>query len=338
MVVKERIKYFDTLKFLAISGVIFLHCFILKKNVEILNFNLVNLSQLGRFGVPLFLLISGALLLNRQIEIKSFLKKRFARICYPLLFFIILAYVTKIYTQPLIAFWYCWMVLGAYLAIPVINVFVKNGSEQEIEYFLALFAITAILYQIFQTFNITYSFDLNFFITPISYLILGYYLSTKEFNKTPNQIILISLAAFIVSTILKMKYGNFFNIYPKMNLLSTIDLGILQILQASSAFLIVKNIYSEYVTGIFSSIKGFLENNIVNGFILSVSKASYGMYLVHMLFLRQYIRPYFKTIELSNTDTAIAFFATFVGLFLISWIITLILGKIPYVNKISGYA
>lgn len=123
-----------------------------------------------------------------------------------------------------------------------------------------------------------------------------------------------------------------------MNLLSTIDLGILQILQASSAFLIVKNIYSEYVTGIFSSIKGFLENNIVNGFILSVSKASYGMYLVHMLFLRQYIRPYFKTIELSNTDTAIAFFATFVGLFLISWIITLILGKIPYVNKISGYA
>ena len=76
MAVKTRIKYFDTLKFLAISGVIFLHCFILKKNIEIFHFNIVNLNQLGRFGVPLFLLISGALLLNREIELKSFFKKQ----------------------------------------------------------------------------------------------------------------------------------------------------------------------------------------------------------------------------------------------------------------------
>lgn len=338
MVVKTRIKYFDTLKFLAITGVIFLHCFILKDTVEILNFNVVNLNQIGRFGVPLFLLISGALLLNREIELKSFFKKRFVRICYPLIFFIILAYVLKIYLHPLTAFWYCWMVIGTYLAIPLINIFVKYASEKEIEYALALFVMTAILYQIFNLLDITYSLDLNFFITPISYLILGYYLSTKEFDKTPNQIILISLVMFIISTILKIKFGNVFDIYPKMNLASTLDLGILQIIQVSSVFLIVKNIYSEHVTGIFSVIKGVLETKIINGFILSVSRASYGMYLVHMLFLRQYIRPYFETLELSSTNMFIAFLVTFIGVFLVSWIITVILGKIPYVNKISGYA
>ena len=74
MAVKTRIKYFDALKFLAITGVVFLHCFILK-DAEILNFNIHHLSQIGRFGVPLFLLISGALLLNREIELKSFFKK-----------------------------------------------------------------------------------------------------------------------------------------------------------------------------------------------------------------------------------------------------------------------
>ena len=338
MAVKTRIKYFDTLKFLAISGVIFLHCFILKKNVEILSFNVVNLNQLGRFGVPLFLLISGALLLNREIELKSFFKKRFVRICYPLIFFIIVAYFTKIYTHPLVSFWYCWMVLGAYLAIPIINVFVKYGTEKEIEYFLALFAITAILYQIFNTFNIEYSLDLNFFITPISYLILGYYLSVKEFDRSPNQIILISLVIFIISSILKIRYGNFFDIYPKMNLSSTLDLGILQILQVSSVFLMVRYTYSEHVTGIFAAVKGFLEVNVVNAFMLSVSRASYGMYLVHMLLLRQWVRPFFKTLNLSSTNMILAFIATFIGLFLVSWIITVILGKIPYVNKISGYA
>ena len=337
MAVKTRIKYFDALKFLAITGVVFLHCFILK-DAEILNFNIHHLSQIGRFGVPLFLLISGALLLNREIELKSFFKKRFVRICYPLLFFIVFAYIFNIYKHPLVAFWYCWMVLGAYLAIPVINVFVKFGTEKEIEYFLGLFAVTAILYQIFNIFDITYSLDLNFFITPISYLVLGYYLSTKEFKRTPNQMILISLALFIVSTILKMKFGNFFDIYPKMNLSSTLDFGILQIIQVSSVFLMVKNIYSEQATGIFSAIKGFLEGKIVNGFILSVSRASYGMYLVHMLFLKLYIRPFFKTLELSGPKMFIACSATFVSLFLVSWIITVILGKIPYINKISGYA
>ena len=218
------------------------------------------------------------------------------------------------------------------------NIFVKYASEKEIEYFLAVFVITALLYQTFKLFNIKYSLDLNFFITPISYLILGYYLSTKEFDKFPNKIILISFALFVISTILKMKFGNFFDIYPKMNLSSTLDLGILQIIQVSSVFLIVKNVYSEHVTGIFSSVKGFLETNIVNGFILSVSKASYGMYLVHMLFLKYYVRPFFKTLTLSSTNMVIACFAVFVALFLGSWIITVILGKIPYINKISGYA
>ncbi len=337
MAVKTRIKYFDTLKFLAIMGVVFLHCFILK-DAEILNFNINHLSQIGRFGVPLFLLISGALLLNKEIELKSFFKKRFVRICYPFIFFLIFAYIFKIYKTPIWAFWYCWMILGAYLAIPVINLFVKFGTEKEIEYFLVLFTITAILYQIFYMTNIIYSLDLNFFITPISYLVLGYYLSTKEFKRTPNQIILISLALFIVSTILKMKFGNFFDIYPKMNLSSTLDFGILQIIQVSSVFLIVKNIYSEQVTGIFSAIKGFLEGKIVNSFILSVSRASYGMYLVHIIFLKECIRPFFKTLELSGPKTLIACFVTFISLFLVSWIITVILGKIPYVNKISGYA
>ncbi len=338
MVVKTRIKYFDALKFFAIMGVIFLHCFILKNDVEILNFNMKALSQLGRFGVPLFIMISGALLLNREIELKSFFKKRFVRICYPLIFFIIFTYIFKIYLNPLIAFWYCWMILGVYLAIPIINIFVKHASEREIEYFLALFFITAIFYQIVRLMDIKYSLDLNFFITPISYLILGYYLSNKKFNRSSNQIILISIGVFLISTALKMKFGNFFDIYPKMNLYSTLDLGILQILQCSSVFLMIKYIYDDGVTGLLSSVKNIFESNIVNSLFLSVSRASYGMYLVHILFLRVWIRPYFKTLELSSLNMVFACFVTFIGLFLVSWIITVILGKIPYVNKISGYA
>lgn len=74
--VKNRIKYFDTLKCLAIAEVIFLHCFLLWNPIPINGFNFNNLNQLGRFGVPIFVMISGALLLNRNIELKSFFKKK----------------------------------------------------------------------------------------------------------------------------------------------------------------------------------------------------------------------------------------------------------------------
>lgn len=337
MATKNRIKYFDNLKCIAIMGVIFLHCFILWDPINIFHINANHLNQIGRFGVPLFIMISGALLLNREIELKQFFKKRFVRICYPLIFFIAFSYVFGIYKHPLVAFWFCWMILGAYLAIPIINIFIQHASEREIEYFILVFIFASIFYQASSMIGFKYSLDLNFFITPVSYLILGYYLSTKKFKGSPNRIVLVSLAIFIISTALKMKFGNFFDIVPKMNLSATLDVSILQIVQASSIFVLVRYLYDD-VTGIFAKFKGFLESKTVSGFIESVSRASYGMYLVQMLLLREYIRPYFKPLELSDHRMFFYSCLLFVGLFLASWIITVILGKIPYVKKVSGYA
>ena len=69
MSTKVRIQYYDALKALAILGVIFLHSFLLwNPSVNILNHSISNLEHIGRFGVPVFLLISGALLLGRFIR------------------------------------------------------------------------------------------------------------------------------------------------------------------------------------------------------------------------------------------------------------------------------
>ena len=145
MSTKVRIQYYDALKALAILGVIFLHSFLLwNPSVNILNHSISNLEHIGRFGVPVFLLISGALLLGRDEDILVFYKKRVVRICYPLLFFILIAYIFQIYKDPLTAFWYCWMILGAYLAIPFINKMVQNSTIRELEYFLLIFVYSYI--------------------------------------------------------------------------------------------------------------------------------------------------------------------------------------------------
>lgn len=338
MSTKVRIQYYDTLKTLAIIGVIFLHSFLLwNPSINILNYTITNLEHFGRFGVPVFLMISGALLLGRNEDILVFYKKRVVRICYPLLFFIVIAYIFNIYTNPLTAFWYCWMILGAYLAIPFINKIIQNSTIREIEYFLLIFVFSSLFYQIMHTINLEFSLDLNFFITPISYLILGYYLSRKEFNISSNHIIIISFVLFIISTLLKCQFGNFFNIYPVAGMYSSLDFGILELIQAGSLFLLIRFIYDD-VTGILVKIKNLLKQKTVNSIIVSISRSSYGMYLVHMLFLKQYFRPMAKVLELSNSQMLLYSLGAFLILFFSSWIITVILGRIPYLNKFSGYA
>ena len=72
---KQRIEYIDTLKFIAIFVVIAIHCFALGNGVEILHFEIVKLNQIFRFAVPLFLMITGILFLNKNINLTEYIKK-----------------------------------------------------------------------------------------------------------------------------------------------------------------------------------------------------------------------------------------------------------------------
>lgn len=334
----KRIKYIDALKFVAILGIIFLHCFNMINPLMIKGINVYDLHQIGRCGVPIFLCVSGALLLNRKnYDFPEFLKKKFVRICYPLIFFIIIGLILGTTDNPLTAFWYCWMILGAYLTIPFINKIVLNSSMREIEYFLLITAFTSVFYQIMKHYGIWFSLDLNFFMSPITYLILGYYLSNKEFNSTPNRIIIFSIILFIDSTFVKMKIGNAFDIYPRINMYSSLDFSLIQILQCSSVFLFFRYIYGG-VSGIWLRIKNILENDSINKIILSVSRASYGIYLVHMLIILKWFRPMTKVITLSNKYTVLFCFGSFIGIFLLSWAIVLVLSRIPIIKNFSGYA
>lgn len=87
---KERIKYYDTLRTLAILGIITLHIMMKWQNAEILGLRIYAFSEITRFAVPIFLMMSGALLLNREMSILDFFKRRFSRLCYPYIFYLII--------------------------------------------------------------------------------------------------------------------------------------------------------------------------------------------------------------------------------------------------------
>lgn len=350
----ERIKYYDTLRFLAIFGVIILHVFqSFPASTTLINFKVISLSEIFEYAVPVFLMISGALLLGRDIQLSDFLKRRFTRLTFPFILymiiyavvlFLLMSYVTGfgmlekwLLRLPLNYNWYFWTILTLYLAIPVINKFILHSSFKEIEYFLYVLVFASILYQIILVLKLRPYINLNLFVSPIAYLILGYWLSHKDFS---NRIYKIAILFFIGATLLKMAGSLGYLPLPltenyeatrSMIVASYIDMGFLQIVQASALFLIIRYIYS--TDNILSS---FLTGNKVNAFILSISQASYGMYLFHHTLIEP-LRCILRNYKFTGLETLILVCVLTVIVFIACWMVVLVISKIPFISRYSGY-
>ena len=332
----DRIKYVDALKFIAIFSIVLLHVSSIWNDIGCLGLTFDNLNEFTIFGVPLFIMVTGMLTLNREIDLEIFFKKKFVRIVYPLVFFFIIAYVLNIFSDFLTAYWYCWMIIAVYLAIPIINIFIKSASERDLEYFILMFIITSMVYSLAKTIGVQIALDMDFFIGPTAYLILGYYLSRKDFNISPNKMVLISLTLFLIISVIKVHFMGRTYINSNNIVYSWLNIDILQIIQTVSVFLLFRYLYSSS-KGISHKIRNVLESDTINNLIISVSRSAYGIYLLHLTLLRGYIEPYFKNIHLTGFNTFISIWIISITLFLISWIVILILGRIPIINRLSGY-
>ena len=196
---KTKIKYYDTLRFLAIISIIALHTIQVFHGQKHIGDNLYSFNEIVRFGVPVFLMITGALLLNREIKIGEFFKRRLNRLVYPFIFYLILHRILlyyigthhnpdllwRVFSLPFRFNWYFWLIIGVYLLIPVINKFIQNADMKELEYFICVILFGSLFYQIMLFLDLKHCVDMSFFIGPVAYVVLGYYLSVKDFNMVP---------------------------------------------------------------------------------------------------------------------------------------------------------
>ena len=327
---KERIFYYDFLRAFAIIAVIICH-------VNHFFGPLVGTTQIvaqmtfhdiGRIGVPIFLMISGALILNRPYpDLTEFLKKRFTRIIYPFIFWIILILVQLQYYRYNEAFlwntfigepsitWYFWVLIGIYLFLPVLNSFVKEYGESGLKYFLSIWFILMIL-KTFNAYPLWTNFDLSYFAGYVGYPVLGYYLANKEFKISDSKVCLLGLITLIASLSVFV-YLNYFN----SPYISMIYQNVPIIFMGTGLFLFVK--YLDKLNK-FNSIK----DNFIGKAIIYLSVCSYGMYFSHVLVV--------KFLSYYNPHSHLMFPVMFVLIILLSWLLPYVLSKIPYVKTFSG--
>jgi surface polysaccharide O-acyltransferase-like enzyme len=160
-------------------------------------------NSLVRFAVPVFVMISGALLLSKDYELADFLKRRLSRIVIPFLFWSLIYIAYLFYNEEIdysgdfgitvrqvlhllkvgssYHLWYVYMLIGLYLIIPILSKFVRNATEKEILYFLLVWLVVMMIDQPYLS-RFKPQLDLRYFEGFIGYLVLGHYLAFKDFT------------------------------------------------------------------------------------------------------------------------------------------------------------
>jgi len=301
---KNKTLWYDNLRVVATIGVIFIHVSSdyapATGSISAYNFWIGNFfDSASRFSVPIFVMLSGALLLPKDYGIGVFLKKRLFRLVLPFVFWSFIYILNFLYWRvqdgeklhfietgksillqfrdgSSLHFWYIYMIIGLYLFIPIIGKWVRNATDKEMLYFLGIWMFTLIFNQPVIE-DLKPNIDLSYFTGFLGYLILGYYFTVKTFTNQKRVDIISSILLLVglLSTIL----GTYLVFYFKNEYVSTFYecLSPNIFLFSMGIFLLLKN--KDISNSVLVKIRNF------------ICKYSYGIFLVHVLVL-SYIDDY----------------------------------------------
>lgn len=348
---RERIFYLDFIRAIAIILVVLAHVtrqFYQNATLSSYKIFCSPFMDFAVLGVPLFLMISGALLLNRDYEIGSFLKKRYMRVLIPFLFWSIFTIFFKIVFEgqssgPMSImelffnlYWFVWMILGVYLFIPVINSFIKEYGMKGIEYFLVIWAITMFLNTIGQ--YPFHNLELSYFAGYLGYFVLGYYLSNKNFNISNKYVLIISLIIFLIFTFINIDYT-----LSKATLIDRLMyykyLTIVVAIQSAGLYSFLRYfavIGSANVGSFINKIYLFFKDSFMFKIIFSISTFSYGIYLVHFTPWKLFTWINNHIIPIYTYNPLMWIPLILIAILVISLLILWIFDKIPILRNVNG--
>jgi surface polysaccharide O-acyltransferase-like enzyme len=339
-----RLDWADHIRVFATIAVVFLHASAdslgLFGKIPLIDWWIGNFYDSAvRCSVPLFLMLTGVLMLPVQYDFKDFLKRRFVRIVLPLLFwsfaYIGFSFLLKFshgedlrlgqcieyIVHSLIFgssfhFWYVYMILGIYVFIPIIGIYVRKLNTKSIFIFLCVWLLVLFINQFLNGNSLSY---LHYFPGYFGYVILGYYLSIKEF-KNLKKIRLLSFF-LIFSGILITSFGTYYSTIQNNHFTERyynyLSLNVLMV-----------------SVGVFLLFKNTRKMNLKDNFAITfINKHSYGIYLIHILILAIVSKP---GIQWDFIHPAVGPFVTTSLCLFISGLIVYVVGKLPYGKYISG--
>lgn len=346
----DRKNHFDYLKVIATFSVILAHvCSTALGAFENSSMSSLNeevyygiyfvLRNITRYAVPVFLMITGALFLDKrkEITIDKLLKKYILKYTIVVIVFswvfamanmyvrtrqislenILLSFQMMIENKSWEHMWYMYALIGVMLIIPLIKKFVCYSTEYEIRYIIIVSLIFVSLVPFLNSI-LSIKIGIQFPIASIYvvYVLIGYYISNKKSRlNNLKYLAILSLSMTIVA------------MSSMLSKLKGIDIE--YIIHYSSPFIVMMS-YSLFsiVCNIYDENPNIFKNN---RFISIVSKNSLGIYIIHM----GWVHVIYSVLDYNPFVYVPILNAIFlvIVVFILTFISVMIMKKIPYIKN-----
>lgn len=299
--------------------------------------NLIN--SFARWALPVFVMVSGALLLNsaRYEPIALFYKKRASRIIIPLIawtvFYLLFTYFGKLfaygeqtslwvlgrsflYGYPYYHLWYLYMIIGLYFFVPFLLKVTRQSSHTELMVLCAGLFVFSIIGNVYMTYFISYHIPSVFtFIYYLPYFLAGHIISRMEYEPP----VWLLWTIFGVSGLLN-SIGYYLSFSPERASDGYFCncLNVTVIPMALSVMFLLKKVNLSFIKA---------------PAVTRLAALSLGIYVIHPFFLNV-LRFFGVTAESFYPLLSIPLIALFV--FIVSLTASLVIGKIPWLKRTIG--
>lgn len=295
-----------------------------------------------RFGVPIFVMISGRFFLARpgDVDIKKLYDRHVLRIfaayviwsaVYGLwdcrLWFAAEGVTLKDYAAEMLFgryhLWYLPMLLGIYVLLPVLKSWTDHCSRQNLEYFLGLFVILQIGISSMQmcklpavAWQVLNQFDVTLVCSYVGYFVLGYYLYRYPVSVKTRHILYLLGAVGLFGAVGGSIWDSQRQGVPSAAAFDSFSIF---------TFLVTVAIYVFFADGLAQC--SFTRSA---GLVREVSADTFGIYLMHILLLEILESAGVTTMSIDNI-LGIPLMAA--GCFVLCGIVAAVLRRIPFIGK-----
>ncbi len=295
-------------------------------------------------GVPLFLMLTGALLLQPEKTnepLGVFFKKRWSRLGLPTLFWCVAYFAWDFLVQgipftssaiiqgllngPYTQLWYLYVLAGLYLLTPILRVFMAHANQTLIKYFVILWVISVAVLPFFGLFS-PYMLNENVFTLTgyVGFFVLGTYLLTVNVpRKTLLTLAALGVALTAVGTYaLAATVGGtemyFFQQYFSPTILLTSTMVFLLLLTSKPP-----------------STQKDAHPSIISRLIQLISENTLGIFFIHVMIIESIQKGYLGfTLNRTILNPIVEVPILTIIVMFISLGIILLLKKIPYLKRL----
>lgn len=247
-------------------------------------------GALIRFAVPVFIILSGYLLLDKQENDVDFYKKRFLKIVIPLIVWSAVFMAVKtgsIYSVFTFEFfkdffagniyihlYFLYVIIGLYAVTPILRRILPHINIKYLYLYLMFWLISSSLIPALYYFNIQLYNIFEYATGYIGYYLIGYLIKTITISKNISRILIPILVSSVLAIFLSMWYFSIKNNHVDSTFAENLALPV--VIQSVCVVVLIKN----WIEG----------KDFKSKILAQIDKTTMGIYLIHMIFLRIFLK------------------------------------------------